>query len=64
MRPCRPDAQPLLVTMLGRDAAAEALLQHMGRSGLGTQGVLRADDMRTPTVSVIFDKGAASRCSS
>eukprot|EP00897_Mesotaenium_endlicherianum_P010216 jgi/Mesen1/9222/ME000591S08538 len=49
-------APPLLISVVGLDAAGEALLAHWRTQGLPTHGVRQVVDVATPVVSAVFDQ--------
>lgn len=48
---------PLLISVLGKDAAGEVLLAHWTAAGLPTQGIRCLPGIPTPCVAAIFDRG-------
>ena len=58
---CRADAQnTVLVSMLGTDAAGDALIASWKSLCLPSSCILRSAEMQTPTVVMCFDRGAVS----
>lgn len=60
IRGCRPSAVPLLISIIGRDAAGQFLLGQWQMQHLPTDGILQKAQASTPMVSVIFTQGSAA----
>ncbi|KAK9817037.1 hypothetical protein WJX72_008719 [[Myrmecia] bisecta] len=54
---CSEELRPLLISLVGCDAAGATLLRHWAELGLSSRGLLQSDTASTPTVSTIFDRG-------
>ena len=57
---CRPSALPLLISIIGTDAAGKFLLGQWQMQHLPTNGILQKAQASTPMVSVIFTQGSAA----
>ena len=49
---------PLLISVVGEDAAGDTLLSQHGAAGMPIDGIHRLPGLPTPCVSVLFNRGA------